>query len=56
MRDALVASALESAALAEDVGLPGDKIILSCKVSDVQDLIAVYSDLAARCDYPLHLA
>jgi (E)-4-hydroxy-3-methylbut-2-enyl-diphosphate synthase len=55
MRDALVASALESAALAEDVGLPGDKIILSCKVSDVQDLIAVYSDLAARCDYPLHL-
>jgi (E)-4-hydroxy-3-methylbut-2-enyl-diphosphate synthase len=55
MRDALVASALESAALAEHVGLAGDKIILSCKVSDVQDLIAVYSDLAARCDYPLHL-
>ncbi len=55
MRDALVTSALESAALAEDVGLAGDRIILSCKVSDVQDLIAVYGDLAARCDYPLHL-
>ena len=55
MRDALVVSALESAALAEDVGLASDKIILSCKVSDVQDLIAVYSDLAARCNYPLHL-
>ncbi len=55
MRDALVTSALESAALAEKVGLAGDKIILSCKVSGVQDLIAVYSDLAARCDYPLHL-
>jgi len=55
MRDALVTSALESAALAEDVGLAGDKIILSCKVSDVQDLIAVYGDLAAHCDYPLHL-
>ncbi len=55
MRDALVASALESAALAEHVGLAGDKIILSCKVSGVQDLIAVYSDLASRCDYPLHL-
>jgi (E)-4-hydroxy-3-methylbut-2-enyl-diphosphate synthase len=55
MRDALVASALESAALAEKVGLPGDMICLSCKVSDVQDLIAVYTDLAARCDYPLHL-
>ena len=55
MRDALVVSALESAALAEDVGLSSDKIILSCKVSDVQDLIAVYSDLAARCNYPLHL-
>ena len=55
MRDALVLSALESAKLAEDVGLASDKIILSCKVSDVQDLIAVYSDLAARCNYPLHL-
>ncbi len=55
MRHALVASALESAALAEQLGLPGDRIVLSCKVSGVQDLIAVYRDLAARCDYPLHL-
>ena len=55
MRAALVASALESAALAEQLGLPGDRIILSCKVSGVQDLIAVYRDLAMRCNYPLHL-
>jgi (E)-4-hydroxy-3-methylbut-2-enyl-diphosphate synthase len=55
MREALVASALESAAQAESLGLPGDRIILSCKVSNVQDLIAVYSALARRCDYPLHL-
>ena len=55
MREALIASALESAALAERIGLPGDRIILSCKVSGVQDLIAVYRELAARCDYPLHL-
>ena len=55
MRAALVASALESAALAEQLGLPGDRIILSCKVSGVQDLIAVYRDLATRCNYPLHL-
>jgi (E)-4-hydroxy-3-methylbut-2-enyl-diphosphate synthase len=55
MREALVASALESAARAEALGLPGDRIILSCKVSGVQDLIAVYGDLAGRCDYPLHL-
>jgi (E)-4-hydroxy-3-methylbut-2-enyl-diphosphate synthase len=55
MRNALVASALESAALAEKIGLPGDMICISCKVSDVQDLIAVYTDLAAKCDYPLHL-
>jgi len=55
MREALVASALESAAQAEALGLAGDRIILSCKVSNVQDLIAVYSTLAARCDYPLHL-
>jgi (E)-4-hydroxy-3-methylbut-2-enyl-diphosphate synthase len=55
MREALVTSALESAALAEQVGLPGDRIILSAKVSSVQDLIAVYRDMAARCDYPLHL-
>jgi (E)-4-hydroxy-3-methylbut-2-enyl-diphosphate synthase len=55
MREALVASALESAAQAEALGLPGERIILSCKVSNVQDLIAVYSELARRCDYPLHL-
>jgi (E)-4-hydroxy-3-methylbut-2-enyl-diphosphate synthase len=54
-RRALVASALESAAQAEAWGLPGEQIVLSCKVSGVQDLIAVYRDLAARCDYPLHL-
>jgi (E)-4-hydroxy-3-methylbut-2-enyl-diphosphate synthase len=55
MRHALIASALESAARAEELGLPGDRIILSCKLSGVQDLITVYRDLAARCDYPLHL-
>ena len=55
MREAMVTSALESAAQAEQLGLPGDRIILSCKVSGVQDLIAIYRDLAARCDYPLHL-
>ena len=55
MREALIVSALESAAKAEEIGLPGDRIILSCKVSAVQDLIAVYRALAARCDYPLHL-
>ena len=55
MRDALVRSALESAAKAEELGLPGDRIVLSCKVSAVQDLIRVYRDLAARCDYALHL-
>jgi (E)-4-hydroxy-3-methylbut-2-enyl-diphosphate synthase len=55
MREAMVTSALESAAQAESLGLAGDRIILSCKVSGVQDLIAVYRDLARRCDYPLHL-
>ncbi len=55
MREALIVSALESAAKAEELGLAGDKITLSCKVSAVQDLIAVYRDLAKRCDYPLHL-
>ncbi|MCS6804186.1 MAG: flavodoxin-dependent (E)-4-hydroxy-3-methylbut-2-enyl-diphosphate synthase [Acidobacteriota bacterium] len=53
--EAMVESALRSAALAEHYGLPHDRIILSAKVSQVQDLIAVYRDLAARCDYPLHL-
>ncbi len=55
MREALVVSALGSAERAEELGLPGDRIVLSCKVSDVQDLIAVYRELARRCDYPLHL-
>ena len=54
-RKALVASALDSARQAESLGLATDKIILSCKVSGVQDLIAVYRDIAVQCDYPLHL-
>jgi (E)-4-hydroxy-3-methylbut-2-enyl-diphosphate synthase len=54
-REAPVVSALDSAARAEQLGLPGDRIVLSCKVSGVQDLIAVYRELARRCDYPLHL-
>jgi (E)-4-hydroxy-3-methylbut-2-enyl-diphosphate synthase len=55
MREAIVRSALDSAALAVSLGLPRDRIILSAKVSGVQDLIAVYRSLAARCDWPLHL-
>jgi len=55
MREAMVASALESAAKAEELGLPGNRIILSCKVSGVQDLIAIYRELSRRSDYPLHL-
>ena len=55
MREALVCSAIRSAQFAEALGLPGDHIILACKVSNVQDLIAVYTELASRCDYPLHL-
>jgi len=55
MREALIRSALESAQQAEADGLAHDKIILSCKVSAVQDLILVYRELAKRCDYPLHL-
>jgi len=55
MRDALVVSAISNAQRAETLGLPGDAIILSCKVSHVQDLITVYQDLSSRCDYPLHL-
>ena len=55
MREALITSALESAAKAEDIGLKRNKIVLSCKVSGVQDLIMVYRELAARCDYALHL-
>jgi (E)-4-hydroxy-3-methylbut-2-enyl-diphosphate synthase len=55
MYEALVTSAIENARRAEELGLGADKIILSCKVSGVQDLIAVYRELARRCDYPLHL-
>ncbi len=55
MHDALIRSALESAVKAEEIGLSRDKIILSCKMSNVQDLISVYQDLAQRCDYALHL-
>jgi len=55
MRAAVVESALQSAARAEELGQPHDAIVLSAKVSGVQDLIAIYSDLAARCDYPLHV-
>jgi (E)-4-hydroxy-3-methylbut-2-enyl-diphosphate synthase len=54
-REALIVSALESAKRAEELGLPHDRIVLSCKVSEVQDLIAVYQELALRCDYALHL-
>jgi (E)-4-hydroxy-3-methylbut-2-enyl-diphosphate synthase len=55
MRNAVVTSAIESAQRAEEAGMRHDRIILSAKVSGVQDLIAIYSALAARCDYPLHL-
>jgi (E)-4-hydroxy-3-methylbut-2-enyl-diphosphate synthase len=54
-RNAVVQSALNSAQRAEELGLPHTRIILSAKVSGVQDLIAIYKDLATRCDYPLHL-
>ena len=55
MREALVVSALESARFAEEIGLASDRIVISCKVSNVQDLIRVYRNLAARCEYALHL-
>ena len=55
MREAIVVSALDSAARAEELGLGHDRIVISCKVSGVQDLIAVYRNIAARCDHPLHL-
>ena len=55
MVEALITSALESAHAAEQIGLGADKIVISCKVSAVQDLIAVYQSLAQRCDYALHL-
>jgi (E)-4-hydroxy-3-methylbut-2-enyl-diphosphate synthase len=55
LREALVRSAVDGARRAESLGLPGDRIVLSAKVSGVQDLIAVYRELARRADYPLHL-
>jgi (E)-4-hydroxy-3-methylbut-2-enyl-diphosphate synthase len=55
MRETMIQSALLSCERAHEIGMGADKIIISCKVSDVQDLIAVYADLAARCDYALHL-
>jgi len=55
MREALVVSALGSAARARELGLAAERIVLSCKVSNVQDLVAVYRELARRCDYALHL-
>lgn len=55
MYEALITSALESAAKAEEIGLNGNNIMLSCKVSNVQDLVAVYQALAQRCDHALHL-
>jgi (E)-4-hydroxy-3-methylbut-2-enyl-diphosphate synthase len=55
MREAVIRSALESARQAEEWGLPAERIVISCKMSQVQDLIAVYRELGARCDYALHL-
>ena len=55
MREAMIRSALESASYAETLGLPENRTVLSCKVSGVQNLIALYRELSARCDYPLHL-
>jgi (E)-4-hydroxy-3-methylbut-2-enyl-diphosphate synthase len=55
MYEALITSAIDSARLAESMGMEGNQIILSCKVSGVQDLISVYRELARRCDYALHL-
>jgi len=55
LREATVVSALDSAARAEELGLPHDAIVISTKVSGVQDLIAIYRSLATHCDYPLHL-
>ncbi len=55
MREAVITSALESAAKAEELGLPPNRIVISCKMSGVQELIAVYQELARRCDYALHL-
>nr|WP_256360441.1 flavodoxin-dependent (E)-4-hydroxy-3-methylbut-2-enyl-diphosphate synthase [Methylomonas koyamae] len=54
-REAIVLSALESAAKAVELGLGKDKIVLSCKISNVQELISIYEDISSRCDYALHL-
>ncbi|WP_445370793.1 flavodoxin-dependent (E)-4-hydroxy-3-methylbut-2-enyl-diphosphate synthase [Methylomonas sp. HW2-6] len=54
-REAIILSALESAAKAVELGLGKDKIVLSCKISNVQELISIYQDISTRCDYPLHL-
>ncbi len=55
MYEALITSAIDSARFAQELGMPAEQILLSCKVSGVQDLISVYRELAKRCDYPLHL-
>ena len=55
MYEALITSAIQSARLAEELGMRHEQVLLSCKVSGVQDLISVYRELARRCDYPLHL-
>ena len=55
MREAVIRSALDSARCAEELGLPAERIVISCKMSQVQDLIAVYRSLASRCEYALHL-
>jgi (E)-4-hydroxy-3-methylbut-2-enyl-diphosphate synthase len=55
MREAVIRSALDSARYAQELGLSAERIVISCKMSQVQDLIAVYRALAARCDYALHL-
>ena len=55
LREAMVQSAISSAQAAQEIGLAGDRIILSCKVSRLQDMVAVYRELADRCDHPLHL-
>jgi (E)-4-hydroxy-3-methylbut-2-enyl-diphosphate synthase len=55
MYEALITSAIDSASFARELGMPAEQILLSCKVSGVQDLISVYRALAQRCDYPLHL-
>lgn len=54
-REAIIVSALESAAKAEEIGLAKNKIVLSCKISNVQELISIYEELSRRCDYALHL-